>query len=298
MHSDLRKKKSQLVEELEGMKQKVSELEAYKASYLASEKELHENEEKLRLMFESVNDGITVTDLNGTITDVNKTVLKLGGFDSESDVVGMSAFESIAFRDRERALTDMLELRQQDTVGSGQYHLLRADGSEYPAEVSAGLLRDTAGKPAGFISVIRDITERKRAEEIFKTISLSSPMSIFIVQDGQFVFTNNRLRERMGFTEDELLCTNSLNLVHPEDREMVRRSAVEMLKGMRTTPYEYRIINEIEEIMWIAETVAPIQYMGKRAVLGSNVNITELKQTEERLRESRRRFRDLVNLLP
>jgi PAS domain S-box-containing protein len=281
MKSDLRKKEAQLVEELERMRRKVSELETYKTSYLESEKELRESEGKLRLMFESVTDGITVTDLNGIITDVNKAILKLGGFDSESDIVGKSAFESIAFYDRERALADMMGLLKQDNVGSGQYNLLRADGSEYPAEVSAGLLKDADGNPTGFISVIRDITERTQAEEIFQTISLRSPVGMYVIQDGKFVFANQQLLSDLGISEKRLLSIKPLSRVRSEDREMVRQNAVEMLKGRRTTPYEYGVINRRGETKWFIETVVPIQYRGRRAILGNLLDITERKQAEE-----------------
>ena len=79
---------------------------------------------------------------------------------------------------------------------------------------------------------------------------------------------------------------------------MVRQAAVEMLKGIRTTPYENGVTNEAGETRWLMETVAPIQYQGRRAVLGNVLDITERKQNEERLRQTRRRFRGLVNLLP
>jgi PAS domain S-box-containing protein len=281
MKSDLRKKKAQLVEELERMRQKVSELEAYKTSYLESEKELRESEGKLNLMFGSVTDGITVTDLEGIITDVNKAILKLGGYESENEVIGTSAFESIAFRDRERALADMMELLKQGAVGSGQYDLLRMDGSEYPAEVSAGLLKDADGNPAGFISVIRDITERKQADELFQTISLRSPVGMYVIQDGKFVFANQQLLSDLGISEKRLLSVKPLSRVRSEDREMVRQNAVDMLKGKRTTPYEYGVTNRRGETKWFIETVVPIQYRGKRAVLGNLLDITERKQAGE-----------------
>jgi PAS domain S-box-containing protein len=281
MKSDLRKRKAQVVEELEVMRQKVSELEAYKTSYLESEKELRESEGKLRLMFESVTDGITVTDLDGIITDVNRAILKLGGFNSESDIVGKSAFESIVLRDRERALADMMELLKRGTVGSGQYYLLRADGSEYPAEVNAGLLKDADGNPAGFISVIRDITERKQADELFQAISLRSPVGKYVIQDGKFVFANQQLLSDLGISEKKLLSIKPLSRVRSGDREIVRQNAVEMLKGKRTTPYEYAVINKRGETKWFIETVVPIQYRGRRAVLGNLLDITERKQAEE-----------------
>ncbi|HEY32118.1 MAG TPA: PAS domain S-box protein [Dehalococcoidia bacterium] len=143
-----------------------------------------------------------------------------------------------------------------------------------------------------------NITERKQAEEIFQIVSLKSPAGMYIIQDGKFVFTNPQFLNDIGWTEEDLLGGNSLVRVRPEDREQVRQNAIEMLNGTRTAPYEYKVDSKTGETRWLVETVAPIQYQGKRAVLGNVVDITERKQTEEWLRESRRRFRDLVNLLP
>ena len=123
------------------------------------EEALRESEEKLRRMFESVNDGITVTDLNGVITDVNERTLELGRFGSRSDVIGKSAIESIVPCDQERALRDMQELAQRGVVGTKEYTLVRADGSEYPAEISANVLKDATGNVIGFVSIIRDVTD-------------------------------------------------------------------------------------------------------------------------------------------
>jgi len=121
---------------------------------------------------------------------------------------------------------------------------------------------------------------------------------MYVVQDGKFVFANPQFLSDEGFTENEMLGSEPLAMVHPEDREIVRQNAVEMLKGMRTAPYEFRTVSNTGEIRWLMETVAPIQYQGARAVLGNVIDITEQKQAEQELRESRRRFRDLVNLLP
>jgi PAS domain S-box-containing protein len=138
-----------------------------------AEEKLRESEEKLRRILETVSDGLTVTDLSGVITEVNDAILRLGGFSSKDAVIGKNAFESIDFPDRERALTDMLELAQQGALGRSEYNLLRADGSSYPAEISANVLKDAAGNPAGFVSMIRDITERKQAEEKVSHLNLT-----------------------------------------------------------------------------------------------------------------------------
>jgi PAS domain S-box-containing protein len=121
---------------------------------------------------------------------------------------------------------------------------------------------------------------------------------MYIVQDGKFVFANPQFASDLSIDENRLLGGRALSRVHSEDREIVKQYAVEMLKGERTAPYEFRVITEEGETRWLMETVAPIQYRGRRASLGSVLDITERKQNEERLRQTRRRFRDLVNLLP
>jgi len=130
-----------------------------------AEEALRGSREKIQRIFESVSDGITVTDLNGIITDVNEKALQLSGYNLKSDLVGKSAFESIASCDQERALNNMQRTVQQEEGGAAEFTLVRADGSEYPAEITVSVVKDTAGNPVGFISVIRDITERKRMEK-------------------------------------------------------------------------------------------------------------------------------------
>jgi PAS domain S-box-containing protein len=154
------------------------------------------------------------------------------------------------------------------------------------------------GKVTSMLIAYMDITDRKQAEEIFQTMSLRSPVGIYILQDGKFVFVNPQFTSDLSVTEDRILGARTMSRVHSEDREAVRQNAIKMLKGERTTPYEYRVTNRAEETRWFMETVASIQYQGKRAVLGNVLDITERKKNEERLRESRRRFRDTVNLLP
>jgi len=55
-----------------------------------------------------------------------------------------------------------------------------------------------------------------------------------------------------------------------------------MLKGERSSPYQFRVINKSGEARWVMETVTSIEYRGKRATLGNYLDITERKQAEER----------------
>ena len=139
-----------------------------------------------------------------------------------------------------------------------------------------------------------EMTERKLAEQLYRTLATSSPVGIYIAQEGKFVFVNPQFQKYMGSTEDELLGSDVLSLVHPEDRKTVREKAIAMLKGKRSSPYEFRIIDKGGETRWSIETVTSIHYKGERAVLGNFMDITERKRMEEALRESNRRFRDIT----
>ncbi len=121
-------------------------------------------------------------------------------------------------------------------------------------------------------------------EELFRTLFVSSPIGIFIVQDGKFQAVNPQFQNLTGFSRSELLNLDSMTIVFPEDREFVQQSATRMLMGQKSTPYEYRIVTKDGSIKWILETVASIQYKGRRASLGNFMDIQALKQTEDKLR--------------
>lgn len=129
-------------------------------------------------------------------------------------------------------------------------------------------------------------SERGREGELLHIFRSSTPIGLFLVQDGKFHFVNDNFRGIAGGKPDELIGTESMNLVFPEDREMVRDSAIKMLKGERTEPYKYRIVLPDGQIRWMLEGVASVQYQGRRAVLGHSMDITELERAQEKLEEA------------
>ncbi len=130
-----------------------------------AENALKASEEKLRLMFKSVPEGITVSDMDGTILDTNETAVRMHGYDSKEEMLGKSSFELIAEKDHIRAMESLKETLERGQSATIEYTFLKKDGSEFPAELSAALLKDGAGNPVGFIAVTRDITARKSMEE-------------------------------------------------------------------------------------------------------------------------------------
>ena len=156
--------------------------------------------------------------------------------------------------------------------------------------------RDEAKSREKLIAELRDLRRRIRTmrkteedhlleEGLFRTLENSSQAGIYVVQKGKFRFVNAHAAFYWGYSKDELIGMESMSLVHPDDRDRVRRSAMEMLKGKRTSSYEFRTIAKDGGIRWITETITSIQYKGERAVLGNSMDITEQIKSRNKLAE-------------
>jgi two-component system cell cycle response regulator len=135
-----------------------------------------------------------------------------------------------------------------------------------------------------------EIAERKQIEkslqereELYRALAERSFAGVYVVQDGKFRFINSNAASYAGYKREELVNQKVDQVVHPQDREKVRKDASAMLRGELITPYEFRIITKQGQIRWIMETVTYISYEGKRAILGNSMNITDRKQMEEQI---------------
>jgi diguanylate cyclase (GGDEF)-like protein/PAS domain S-box-containing protein len=127
-----------------------------------------------------------------------------------------------------------------------------------------------------------------------ETIMSHAGVGIYIVQKGTFVYVSPFYRKLTGYSETDLLGRNSFDHVHPDDRETVRENTVKTLKGASSDPYEYRFIQKNGDVMWILEMITPITHQGKRAVLGSFMDITECRTIKEKIHKSEERYRNII----
>jgi len=130
--------------------------------------------------------------------------------------------------------------------------------------------------------------------ELAENITSNIGVGVYIVQEGKFVYISPLYKQMTGYTDPELIGKNSLERVHPEDKEKVRRFAIQCLKGEKTDGYEYRYIKKNGEVMWILEMLTSTTYHGQRAALGSFMDITARKKMEEELRISEERYRTII----
>jgi diguanylate cyclase (GGDEF)-like protein/PAS domain S-box-containing protein len=166
------------------------------------------------------------------------------------------------------------------------------EGTPVSTEVSLFRIEDTS--PPLIQAIIRDVTDRKIAGDLYRIMARNSPIGVYVLLDGKFAYVNRSFRKLTGYEKNELLGRSSLEIVHPEDRERVARCARAMLRGERTEPYEFRVCAKGRRPSWNMETVAPITFRGRRAVLGNFMDVTRQKLVEEALRESEERYRTIV----
>ena len=104
-------------------------------------------------------------------------------------------------------------------------------------------------------------------DRLLRTLTEKSLAGIYVVQDGEFRFLNANAASYAGYEVSELIGREAGGFVHPEDREMVKANARAMLRGERNFPYVFRILTKHGDTRWIMETVTPLLFEGRPALL-------------------------------
>ncbi|MCF8145424.1 MAG: PAS domain-containing protein [Deltaproteobacteria bacterium] len=145
---------------------------------------------------------------------------------------------------------------------------------------------------------VKSENDCEQGPDFYASLFINSPIGIYIVQDGKFRFLNPEFLRISGYEEHELLGTDSLGIVHPEERDFVREKSIQMLKKKSMGTYDHRVITKNGEIRWIIETVTSITYGGRRAALGYFMDNTQNVLTKEALLISEDKFKKVFRSSP
>jgi len=261
---------------------------------------LRESEERLESMFDSVTDSIVVAKLDGTILKVNESAVKMHGFASQYEMVGKNALSLTTPRDRKKMTGKMKKALKEGTIRGMECTLLRADGSEFPGELSTSALQDSSGKAFGHITIARDITGRKEmlealreSEEKFSKAFRASPDAIAItrLRDGLFIEVNDNFLTTTGYAREEVINhgANEIGLwAKAKDRE-------KMLKILKE---EGRVHNEEFEFrkksgelrIWLFSSES-IDIGNDPCLISMTIDITERKRAEDALKQKMEELR-------
>ena len=255
------------------------------------------SEERFRLLSEAAFEAIAIHE-EGVLLNANDQYFKMFGYEPDEalgkEMISLTfAPKSLAFV-KKRIAADSLETFE--SIG------VRKDGKRFPMEIRTRKM-EYKGRTVR-LGAIRDITERKRAEEElreseekYRELVKYAPAGIYEVDYETNLFTsvNDVVCEYAGYTRDELFTMNFFNLFTEESQKLML-ARLEKLMANEKIPQtvEYCIRTKGGEELWVRLSARYIYESGKlKGSTGVVYNITEHKQAEDALRESEQRYRDL-----
>jgi two-component system, cell cycle sensor histidine kinase and response regulator CckA len=190
---------------------------------------------RFQAVFEGSRDAIGVTKA-GIHLFVNPAYLELFGFPIGTDLAGKPDLNVIAPESRDQIKAYTLRREQGEAAPSNYVTRgMRTDGSEFDMEVNVSSYQEN-GEDL-ILVILRDITERKRAEEeiaerraMLQQIMDTASVAIGLVdKTGRITHANRRMAEMFGRTLEELVGSEYVDLVHPSERETGRNNMLALL---------------------------------------------------------------------
>jgi PAS domain S-box-containing protein len=248
------------------------------------DKELAENERKYRSIFENVQDLYYESALDGTILEVSPSISTLSnGQYHREDLIGKSMYEFYSYPGERELL--LKELTSKGSVTDFEIKLKNRNGSFIPCSVSSKIYFNKDGSPEKIIGSMRDISERKKAEEALhnnlafsESLLKTIPFGMDIVdEEGTVLFMSDNFELYFG----EKAIGEKCWMLYRDDKKQC--SDCPLMHGItvgETEAYEARGVlgNRIFEINHTG-----MMYQGKRAMLEIFQDITDRKENEVEL---------------
>ena len=250
--------------------------------------EQKEEEEALRRTIESVADGIITTDLENNIFQVNDATVRIQGYDKKEELIGKNFFSMVPDEDRRVAEVYMKKALQEGYVIHTECRLCKRDGTPIPIELTAAVLKDPKGEPAGMVAITRDISARKQAEdklrhseEKYSTIVEKSNDGIVIIQNNLVKLANSKMQQFTGFPVTEIVGRPFIEFVHPSFRTYVTERRIKKIIR-EEVPQKYRISlagKDLEELQ-VELNETQIMFEGKQADLAIIRDVSDASRAE------------------
>ena len=128
---------------------------------------LTRSEKKLRNLYDTISDGIVMTDLKERVLECNQRYLDMLGY--TEDEIKRASYEDITpapWREKEIIIKNQIFSHGYSEEYEKEYR--RKDGTRFPVSIKKWIIRDENGVPAGMWAIVRDITERKKLEDAIK----------------------------------------------------------------------------------------------------------------------------------
>ena len=277
-----------------------------------AEEALMESERHLSAIIEFLPDATMVIDKHGRVTAWNKALEDMTGY-SSGDMIGKGDYEyAVPFYGERRPILIDLVLMPKEEVEKKYYHI-RRNGDLLVGETDVPVVRgqkrflsawaqpiyDTSGEIVGAIECIRDITDKRRAEEAleeseirYRLLAENAYDIIFTMdKDLRFTYISPSVERIRGFTVEEAMKQNLAEILTPASLEVAMKTfheeleieARESKELWRKRTLELEAICKDDFIIWIETTFTPLRDKEMKFIgfLGITRDITERKKAEE-----------------
>ncbi len=306
----------ELIAEISVLKKRIQKLEQLVLDHKNAEEALKESEVKYRLAFESTSDGIFTIDRNFNVSSITPSVERQLGYKVEEVInrpiqdLNILTSESLT-----RAVSDVIQVLSGVEVKGAVYEFIAKDGTRKIGEVTGTpIIQDD--RIIGVAAVVRDITDRKRIEEALaesekKYRFIAEKMTDIVwIQDMNLrtVYISPSIEAMLGFSPEERVAQDVHEQLTPASMSIaldVMAKELALEQQGQADP-ERKIIIELEyyhkdgSTRWIENIISGIR--DDQGVLtglhGVSRDITKRKQAEDALRESEKKYRELVDFLP
>lgn len=265
---------------------------------------LQQNDEKYRSLIEQASDGIVITDLEGIIQEVNRSIANMIGFE-KTELEGRHIGEFLHHDEANSIPLRINELLQGKSL-LYERRLLKKNGSYLPVEINSKMASTHT-----LIGFIRDITERKKAEEEInkstERFELIAEAANDIIWDHDFInnitWGNKKLYSLYGVKPGDMVINFEMfiNHIHPSEREGIRYrmgKAFERRETLiaeqfhfRTSNGEYRIFYDRANVRYNKEG-KPVR------ILGAMQDITDTEKFKQQLIKEKELSDTIINSLP
>ncbi|MBN1547802.1 MAG: PAS domain S-box protein, partial [Syntrophaceae bacterium] len=281
-----------------------------------TEKKLKESENKYRLIADNMTDTIAIMDMNLRFTYLSPSIVRMRGYTVDEALA--QTFEQVMTPESLLLATSVFEDElQQEASGTAdpdrvriiELEEYRKDMSTIWVETSLSFLRDEHGRPTGILSLSRDITERKRAEEELRQSEEKYRTIIESIEDGyvevdlagNWTFVNDVTCKHMKYSREELIGMD----FHKLHTERSAKRSVKAFSDVYLTgkPLKSLEIEGVRKDGTIGDYELSVSLMkdAKEQPIGFRCisrDVTERMLTERKLRENEELLRGITKNLP
>ncbi|MDP8207867.1 MAG: PAS domain S-box protein, partial [Candidatus Electryonea clarkiae] len=271
-----------------------------------AEETLRKSHARYAAMITNNNDVIVIMEADGTTKYQSPNIERWFGWKPE-DIVGRNGLEMVHPEDIERIEKELINVLGSESASTVEFRYKCKDGKYKWIELTA-INRIKEPEIKGLLLNFHDITERKQANDLLKeserrhreVVENASEIIMTIDIEGNFNFINNAGILEAGYSSEEVLNMNYLDLIEVEHRARVKSHYLrQFLKKDRTSFIEYPYRTKSGEIRWFAQSATIMleddQVVGFQLIAR---DVTERKHFEEKLRKSEHRFQTLFESAP